>query len=347
MAATCEILRGMNRMFLGSLLALPLICNVALAQESAGDVAAARELGQQGMKLADTGNCADAVDKLGRSEKMYHAPSVLAKLGECQIQLGKIVEGTENLNRVVRENLGPNAPAAFVTAQEHAKEVLAEAKPRISRLKIAIAAPSSAEFVVTMDGLVVPAANLNVDRPADPGMHTIEAFGPTYKKTSAKVTLEPGKSDSVALALELDPVAVDAAAKAEREKVAKEKGRSESSADIPKTEGAQRSSAPAVISFIAAGALGAGAVGTGLLALSSASDLKALTYASAALGGDRSGVDSARSKTKTFAVVTDVLAGAAILSAGVGVYFLLRSKSTTTVSLGVVPSGLSLVGSFK
>jgi hypothetical protein len=337
----------MNRMFLGGVLVLPLICNIALAQESAGDTAAARELGQQGMKLADTGNCAEAIDKLGRSEKMYHAPSVLAKLGECQIQLGKLVEGTENLNRVVRENLGPNAPAAFVTAQEHAKEVLAEAKPRISRLKIAIAAPSSAEFVVTMDGLVVPAANLNVDRPADPGMHTIEASGPAYKKSSAKVTLEPGKSDSVALALELDPVAAEAAAKSDREKLTK--GRTESSADILKQEGTPRSSTPAVVSFIAAGALGAGAVVTGLVALSASNKVRDDQYTAEKFGGSRDDLNSSANRASTFALVTDVLGGAAIVAAGVGIYFTLRGKSNQTApsaSLQLTPNRVSIGGAF-
>jgi hypothetical protein len=339
----------MNRMRFGSLFALPLLLtNVARAQESAGDIAAARELGQQGMKLADTGNCAEAIDKLSRSEKMYHAPSVLAKLGECQIQIGKLVEGTENLNRVVRENLAPGAPAVFVAAQEHAKEVLAEAKPRISRLKIAIAAPSSAEFVVTMDGLVVPAANLNVDRPADPGMHTIEASGPAYKKTSAKVTLEPGKSDSVALALELDPVAAETAAQAAREKNVKVT-RLESSTDTPKPETNPRSSTPAVISFIAAGALGAGAVVTGLVALSASNKVRDDQYTAVKFGGTREDLNSSANRASTFALVTDVLGGAAIVAAGFGLYFTLRAKSSQTApsaSLQFAPNRISIGGAF-
>ena len=38
--------------------------------------------------------------------------------------LGKVVEGSENLNRVLREQLPATAPAAFVQAQERAKKRL-------------------------------------------------------------------------------------------------------------------------------------------------------------------------------------------------------------------------------
>ncbi|MBX3231545.1 MAG: PEGA domain-containing protein [Labilithrix sp.] len=178
----------------------------AFAQEepSSADVSAARALGQEGVKLADAGNCQDAIEKLARSEKLFHAPTTLARLGECQVQVGKLVEGTENLNKVVRETLAPNAPAAFAAAQERAKKVLAEAKPKIAKLKIAVAGPEG-QYVVKLDGEVVPPANLNMNRPTDPGEHEVEASAPGYKTARAKVTLQEGGNDSVALTLEVDP----------------------------------------------------------------------------------------------------------------------------------------------
>ena len=182
----------------------------ARAQEepSATDVAAARALGQEGVKLADAGNCQDAIDRLSRAEKIFHAPTTLARLGECQVQVGRIVEGTENLNKVVRETLPPNAPAPFVQAQERAKVVLAEAKPKIAKLKIAVAGPSDVTWTVTIDGEAIPLANLEANRPMDPGEHVVEASAPGYKTARAKVTLPPGGSDSVALSLGVDPNAV-------------------------------------------------------------------------------------------------------------------------------------------
>ncbi|MBS2019189.1 MAG: hypothetical protein JST00_40350 [Deltaproteobacteria bacterium] len=185
-----------------------LVCAAAAgAQEepSAADVSAARALGQEGVKLADAGNCEEAIDRLTRAEKIFHAPSTQARLGECQIKVGKIVAGTETLNRVVRETLAPNAPQAFRDAQERAKALLAEAKPKIAKLKIAVAAPADAKLVVTIDGENLPLANLNMNRPVDPGEHVVEATAPGFLKATGKVTLPEGGIDSLALTMEVDP----------------------------------------------------------------------------------------------------------------------------------------------
>jgi hypothetical protein len=136
---------------------------------------------------------------------MRHAPTTLERLGECQVQLGKLVVGTETLRRVVRETLPPNSPPAFVASQERARQILAEATPKLAQLKIAVAVPADAEFSVTVDGETVPGANLNVNRPMDPGEHVIEASGPRLLPSKTKVKLQPGGSDSVALTLQLDP----------------------------------------------------------------------------------------------------------------------------------------------
>jgi hypothetical protein len=192
-----------------ALILSPLCCwsGVASADEepSAADMASARALGQDGVKLAESGNCQEAIDKLQRAEKIFHAPTTLGRLGECQVQMGKIVEGTENLNKVVRESLAPGAPAAFVQAQERAKKVLDTAKPKIAKLKIAVAGPSDVAWTVKVDGESIPLANLNTNRPVDPGEHNIEATAPGYKVARAKVTLPEGGTDSIALTLEADP----------------------------------------------------------------------------------------------------------------------------------------------
>ena len=163
-------------------LALVVCASTAAAQEepSAADVSAARALGQEGVKLADAGNCEEAIDRLTRAEKIFHAPSTQARLGECQVKVGKIVAGTETLNRVVRETLAPNAPQAFRDAQERAKTLLAEAKPKIAKLKIAVAAPADAKLVVTIDGENLPLANLNMNRPVDPGEHVVRLTAPRH-----------------------------------------------------------------------------------------------------------------------------------------------------------------------
>ena len=77
MTMTTPRLRSLAGTLAFSLASFALAPTARADDAAAGDVAAARELGIAGVKLADAGNCAEAIDKLARSEKMYHAHSIL------------------------------------------------------------------------------------------------------------------------------------------------------------------------------------------------------------------------------------------------------------------------------
>lgn len=178
---------------------------------SAADVSLARSLASEGVQLADAGNCAAAIDKLDRAETLYHAPTILGRLGECQVAVGRLVTGTETLQRVVRETLPPKAPKAFFDAQARAKKVLEEALPKVGRLRVHVDAPPGVRMALKIDGEPVSLAVLDVDRPADPGTHQVEVAAPGFRTAVGEATIEPGASGSVALRLEPEGVAPGAA----------------------------------------------------------------------------------------------------------------------------------------
>jgi hypothetical protein len=190
--------------------------HAAFAQElptpSASDTALARTLGSEGVQLADAGNCAAAIEKLDRAEKLYHAPPLLGRLGECQVAVGKVVAGTENLQRVVRETLKPGAPKAFVDAQARAQKVLDGALPKLAKLKIHVDAPPGATLTITQDGESVSTATLDLDRPADPGVHKVEVSAPGFRTARGETTLAEGATGAISLRLEPDPNAAVAGA---------------------------------------------------------------------------------------------------------------------------------------
>ncbi len=302
-------------------LAVAVFATSAMAQDepSPADMSAARALGQDGVKLADAGNCQEALDKLQRAEKIFHAPTTLARLGECQVQLGKLVEGTENLNRVSRENLAPTAPQAFRDAQERARKVFAEAKPKIARLKIAVAAPSDAQLTVKLDGENVPVANLNTNRPTDPGDHVVEASAPGYKVATAKVKLAEGAVDSIALTLEVDPNAPKVA-------VVPPSSQPVTPGTPPPAETTSNSRLPAYV------ALGVGGVGVavgavfGLLALGKKGDLDDSCKDKVCASGAQDTIDSG----KTLGTVSTIGFGVGIVGIGVGTVLLLTSGSKSS-----------------
>jgi hypothetical protein len=179
--------------------------------DDAEQTAAARSFGVEGVRLAESGDCAHAIDPLSRAEALHHAPTTLERLGECHIAVGKIVVGTEELNRVIREPLPPGAPAAFTAAQARAKAALDPALAKIGKLRIHVEHPPQAAPQVKVDDDVVAGAMLDADRPTDPGPHTISVSAAGMKPVQTALTLADGQSQSVSLTLEPDPNAVAAA----------------------------------------------------------------------------------------------------------------------------------------
>jgi hypothetical protein len=169
------------------------------------DRASARALGTEGVQLAEAGNCAAAIPKFEAAEKLFHAPTTLERLGECQIKVGHLIAGTEDLNRVVHEPLPPNAPAAFVAAQAAATQLLAATTPRVAKLRIHVDGAPADQVAVTIDGASMPSALLDDNRPTDPGDHEVTATAPGFARATTRVKLADGGQQSVSLTLQVDP----------------------------------------------------------------------------------------------------------------------------------------------
>lgn len=174
------------------------------------DRASARVLGTEAVRLADSGDCPSAIPKFEAAEKLYHAPTTLERLGECQIKVGHLIAGTENLNRVVHEPLPPNPPPAFVAAQTSAAQLLASTTPRIAKLRIHVEGAPPDQVTVAVDGVGVPSALLDDNRPTDPGEHDVTASAAGFRQATVRVKLADGAEQRVSLPLEADPNAVRA-----------------------------------------------------------------------------------------------------------------------------------------
>lgn len=282
-------------------------------------MAAARALGVQGVRLADQGKCSEAIENLERAESLYHAPTILGRLGECQVETGRIVLGTENLNRVVREQLPPNAPAPFLAAQQRAKGVLDRALPRIAYLVVQVTPKDLASAVVTVDGAPVPNALIGAERPTDPGAHEVVVKAAGYNESKASVTLTEGSHQEVALVLTPDPnAAVAGALPAQPTPVAPPPA---SPAPAP----AASSGGNNTLAYVLLGVGGAGLVTgsvTGLMAMSKKSSLDCPDKHCSPAEHDT--LDSA----KTLATVSTIGFGVGLAGAAVGVVLLMTGNKT-------------------
>lgn len=294
----------------------------ALADDSA-NIATARSLGIEGVLLADAGKCREAIDKLERAERLHHAPTTATRLGECEIEVGRLVAGSERLQRVVREPLPPNAHPAFVAAVTRARTTLERVLPRIPSVVVSVHAPAGVKYGIVIDGEAVPDAIVDTNRFIDPGTHEIVATAKGYVPARAKVTIAEGETKTVTLDLVPEPPSLRTEA-----------------AFAPPESG--RSVVPALVAFgIGTAGVAVGIVG-GLQVASTSSELEASCDANRVCPPERaSDLESAR----TWATVSTVGFAAGAVGLVAGTIYLLAAPGGRTQGPRATPAvGLGTVG---
>lgn len=159
--------------------------------------AGARAAASQGVQAFEQGRWAEAADLMTRAESLVHAPPHLLYIGRSEEKLGHLVKAHEAYVKIVRENLGPDAPAAFHKAQQEAQPLLEAIKPRLPYLTIRLVNAESHPVEVLMDGKPVPSALVGISHPADPGEHTLQAVLGSAKGEPVTVSLGEGERKEV------------------------------------------------------------------------------------------------------------------------------------------------------
>jgi hypothetical protein len=319
-------------------------------EPSAADVAGARVLALEGIKLANAGNCKDAVEKLARAESLHAAPTILGRLGECQVAIGKLVEGTENLRRVVREPLPSGAPPAFARARARAERLLTASARRVAHLHIVLNAPPEAKVALTVDGEPVRAELVGADRPTDPGAHLVEATAPGYMKASENVSLLEGAAATVTITLKADPNA-KTQEQGSSSDAARQAVLPTPSAGLPSPAASGPSRVPALAAF-AAGGIGLAVGGVlGLIALGEHGSLDTGCNSSKVCPSSEQGTLDSLRATSAGSTIGFIVGGVGV-AAGVVLLFVPSAHSGPKAEQGLVlepyvaPTGAGLAGRF-
>lgn len=318
---------------LAPLLAAAALAPAARAQApNEADVATARALAVEGARLADAGDCAGAVERYRRAESLFHAPSILVRLAECQIKLGQIVAGTENARRVLREDLGPRPNPRFVEAQRQARELYDANVGKIATLRVRVEPPRAPGLRVRLDGEELGAPAIDVDRPTDPGTHRLAAEAPRHVGARADVDLAPGAREIVTLRLRPEPNAGPA-----------------DPPSGPRAPGSGPARWPAYVAFGVGGAgLVAGSI-FGVLALDARGELER------ACNGERKCPTSSQSDVDALgrrALLSNLGFGVGVVGLGLGAYLLLAPPGGGARPVGVSvrpwlgPGSGGVVGAF-
>ena len=180
-----------------------LVSAPAWAQTDA-DKATARTLAEEGIELKQAGKYEEALDKLTRAQQIFDAPTHLLLIAECQVSLGKLVEGAETYRRLQRRKIDDKAPAAFRSAQKRGADELAAVEPRIPKIRLKLLPEGVHGFKVRIDSVQVPSAVVGVDRLANPGHHVVEVSAPGYRTAQVQLQLSEGQVLPVEVKLERD-----------------------------------------------------------------------------------------------------------------------------------------------
>jgi hypothetical protein len=161
--------------------------------QGTGSETAATALFDEGRKLMDKGNYAEACPKLAESERLAPSGGTLINLAECYEHTGQTASAW-----VAWKDAAARANTAGKRdVEQRALKRAAALEAGLARLTIAVAPGSDvAGLQVKRDGEPIGHAEFGLGIPIDPGSHSIEASAPGKATLSTKVDVAKGQTDA-------------------------------------------------------------------------------------------------------------------------------------------------------
>jgi hypothetical protein len=188
---TCSVIVGA---------ALALHPSAAFAQSDA-ERAAARDLFHEGDDLQRVGRYADALERFDRAQKLVAAPTNLVRIAECDVAIGRLVEGAEAYRSAIRMPLGADASVALSRAQDQARSELVKVEPRVPRATLVVSPANVAALEVRVDGEPLNTAALGESLPLNPGSHKFVISAAGHATATRVVSLDEGDAKRITVAL--------------------------------------------------------------------------------------------------------------------------------------------------
>lgn len=180
--------------------------SVAFAQQpSAADVAQARELFNEGLRLRESGDTSGALEKLKVAHALGNTPITGLELAKTYELAGQLVEARETLLAIGRIAVKASETARSSAARSDAARRAEELRLRIPSLTVKIAGVTPSSVTVAIDQVSVPLEALEA-RPVNPGPHEVSATSTGGSVAHESIDLKEGESREVELTIK--PVAV-------------------------------------------------------------------------------------------------------------------------------------------
>jgi PEGA domain/Tetratricopeptide repeat len=286
------------------------------------EVEAARKHFSQGLKLYKDGDFDAALVQFERAYAIKSNFKVLYNIAQCYFELRQYVEARDALSRYVKDGEGNIEPERKAQVETDLNEL----QKRIAHLVLSVNVNGATIYVDGKKAGVTPLAGA-ID--VNEGQRTISVEARDHGTKQRVVRLAGGDAQTVTLNFE-------------EARPSTASGGPNASGSSPREQSGLGTSF--WVTGIGALALGAGAGVTGYLALQAERDHDEKLKRPGVTGSE---LDDDASKAKTFALTTDILAGSAIVFAGIAtVLFVTHESGGQQVGVGVGPGNVSVRGRF-
>lgn len=267
---------------------------------------------EQAIKLYEDADYTLALAEFERVYELVPDYRVLYNIGQVSIQLGRYARAFRTLKEYVVRGGTELSPERAAAVQAD----LAQLEGKVARLSLQVQQPGAQ---ISVDGVAMGRTPLAEPLVVDVGQRRVQVELAGYVTQSQTFTLAGGDRREGTFALQ--PVEV-AAAPSRPSAEPKPVEASRTPAGPQPQAGGHRSSWLGV-GWASTGVLAAGALVSGGLGASAASDLRDLRTTP---GTTRAALDDAQGRASSRLLVADVLGGAALLAGGVTLYFQLKSS---------------------
>ena len=293
-------------------------------EASPDDVEQARKHFGQGLKLYKDGDFDAALVQFERAYAVKPNFKVLYNIAQCYFELHQYVEARDTLSRYLKDGAGSIESERQSTVQNDLNEL----QRRIAHLTLQVNVTGATVFV---DGKKAGTTPLSAPIDVNEGQRTISVETTDRGSKQRIVRVAGGEQQTVSL---------DFAPQSTAPSTAGSNLKSES----PPAQASTGLGAGFWVTGGLAVALGAGAGVTGYLTLKAQKDHD---QGLEQFGVSARELSDSRDRAKTFALTTDILAGSAIVCAGIATVLLVTHDSGgRQVGVAVSPSSVALRGSF-
>jgi hypothetical protein len=158
----------------------------AAAEPTAAEKETARSLMAEGRELRDHADLKAALKRFETADEIMHVPTTGLEVARTQAALGLLVEARETVRRIARLPEAPSDPVPFREARAQADKLDEELQRRIGAIRFEVRrAPGDPDPMITVDGVPILAAVVDVPFRLNPGRHVVFARAGTKEVTQA------------------------------------------------------------------------------------------------------------------------------------------------------------------